>query len=82
MNPAVSTGLVVAAGASDGLWVRWLLPLLGSLLASSFFLLTCPEAEKTLLVEAAAAAGAPVVSEAERAYARNVGRWVLGSHPF
>lgn len=72
----------LTADASEGLWVRWLLPLIGALISSSLFHLTCPTAEETLLVvpggEAAAAAatagGSAAVSEQERAYTQNVGR--------
>lgn len=66
------------AHASEGLWARWLLPLLGSLLAASLFLLTCPDAETVLLPPTSTTTtGGPVVaSEQELAYARNVARWV------
>ncbi len=43
MNPAVSTGLFVATGTNDGLWVRWLLPLVGAFVAVGFFLMTNAE---------------------------------------
>lgn len=61
------------AEASEGLWARWLLPLVGALLASSFFHLTCPTAEETLTV---VPGGGAAVSEQERAYTQNVGRSV------
>ena len=51
MNPAVSTGLYVVGtgeegageeGGEEGLWIRWVLPMVGALVATCLFYLTNP----------------------------------------